>query len=112
MVCLRCKVIVSQQLGELGIKPVSIDLGEIELANDLTPLLIGILKTALLRFGLEVIDNKRSIIVEKIKTLVIDMIYYSDSPLMTNFSYYLSGELKYNYTYLANLFSENHGTSI
>lgn len=112
MVSRRCKIVVGQQLSKLGIKPIAIELGEIELANELSPLLMEYLKAALLESGLEVMDDKKAILIEKIKNVIIDMIHHSEDPLITNFSDYLAAELDYNYTYLANLFSEVVGTTI
>lgn len=112
MVSRRCKIVVGQQLQKLGITPISIELGEIELADDLGPLLMEHLKTALLRSGLEVMDDKKAILIERIKSVIVDMIHHSEELPKTNFSDYLAVELDYNYTYLANLFSEVVGTTI
>lgn len=112
MVSRRCKIVVQQQLTKLGIKWITIDLGEVELAKDLSSEQIEHIRSALLHSGLEVMDDKKAILIEKIKTVIIDMIHHSEDPLKTNFSDYLSEELDYNYTYLANLFSEVVGTTI
>jgi len=70
------------------------------------------LKIALLQSGLELMDDKRAVLIEKIKNAVIEMVHYTDELIKTNFSTYLSKKLNHDYTYLANLFSEIQGTTI
>lgn len=112
MVSLRCKMVVHQELERLGIKNAVVDLGTVELLDDISVELRQILKENLLKTGLEVLDDKKSILIEKIKNVVIEMIHYSDELPKENFSDYVSEKLGYDYTYLANTFSEVKGMTL
>ncbi len=67
---------------------------------------------ALHESGLELMDDKKAILIEKIKNVIIEMVHYEDEWPTTNFSNYLSEKLKYDYTYMANLFSEATGITV
>lgn len=112
MVSLRCKMVVHQELERMGIKNAIVDLGTIELLDDICAAQKQILKENLLKTGLEVLDDKKSILIEKIKNVVIEMIHYSDELPKENFSDYVSEKLGYDYTYLANTFSEVKGMTL
>lgn len=112
MVCIRCKMVVKQELANLGLHYVYVELGEVETVEDISSTLREKIRAALLPSGLELMDDKRSILIEKIKTVIIELIHYSDEPLTINFSEFLSKKLAHDYTYLANLFSEVQGTTI
>ena len=113
MVSLRCKMIVRSTLEELNLKPINVDLGEAEIQEEeLTDVQLGELKKGLLSFGLELLEDKKAILIEKIKTIIIEMIHYSEEPPILNFSSFLSQKLNYEYNYLSNLFSEVKGTTI
>jgi AraC-like DNA-binding protein len=112
MVSIRCKLVVKAELEKLGIRYSSVELGEVELKENISPRALSILDIGLKRSGLELMDDKKSILIEKIKNVIIEMIHYTDDELKINFSDYLSEKLNYNYTYLANLFSEVQGTTI
>ncbi|UTX49383.1 AraC family transcriptional regulator [Chryseobacterium sp. MA9] len=112
MVSLRCKMVVHQELERLGIKNAIVDLGTVELLDDISAELRQILKENLLKTGLEILDDKKSILIEKIKNVVIEMIHYSDELPKENFSDYVSEKLGYDYTYLANTFSEVKGMTL
>jgi len=112
MVCIRCKMVVKAELENLGLHYTSVDLGEAEIMEDVSPGQLEKLALALKKTGLELMDDKRSILVEKIKAVIIEMVHYTDDQIKTNLSDYLSEKLNYNYTYLANLFSEVKGTTI
>lgn len=112
MVSARCKLAVKEELKKLGLHFVLVELGEVDIMEDISAEQREELKTALLATGLELMDDKRSILIEKIKNVVIEMVHHSDEVIKTNFSEYLSEKLKYDYTYLANLFSEVQGTTI
>ncbi|WP_223599443.1 MULTISPECIES: AraC family transcriptional regulator [unclassified Chryseobacterium] len=112
MVSLRCKMVVHQELERLGIKNAIVDLGTVELLDDISIELRQILKENLLKTGLEVLDDKKSILIEKIKNVVIEMIHYSEELPKENFSDYVSEKLGYDYTYLANTFSEVKGMTL
>ncbi|MBO9201877.1 MULTISPECIES: helix-turn-helix domain-containing protein [Niastella] len=112
MVCLRCKMVVKEELTKLGIHYTSVELGEAEVVENISAEQHEKIKAALLRSGLELMDDKKSILIQKIKNVIIELVHYSEEPLTINFSEYLSLKLNYDYTYLANLFSEVQGTTI
>lgn len=112
MVSARCKMAVKEELKKMGLHFVLVELGEIDIMEDISSEQREELKAALLATGLELMDDKRSILIEKIKNAVIEMVHHSDEIIKTNFSEYLSEKLNYDYTYLANLFSEVQGTTI
>ena len=112
MVSNRCKMTVKEELKKLGLHFVIVELGEVEVMEDITPEQREELKTALLISGLELMDDKRAVLVEKIKNVIIEMVHHLDENIKINFSEYLSEKLNHNYTYLANLFSEVRGMTI
>ena len=112
MVSLRCKMVVKAAAEELKIPYNSVELGFIELNEKLSEVVLEKFRTKLLKSGLEVLDDKRSILIEKIKNVIIEMVHYSDEFPKVNFSNYLSEKLHYDYTYLSNLFTEVKGTTI
>ncbi|BAP32450.1 AraC family transcriptional regulator [Chryseobacterium sp. StRB126] len=105
-------MVVHQELERLGIKNAIVDLGTVELLDDISVELRQILKENLLKTGLEILDDKKSILIEKIKNVVIEMIHFSDELPKENFSDYVSEKLGYDYTYLANTFSEVKGMTL
>lgn len=112
MVSLRCILFVKAALGELDIIPVKVELGEIETKEDLFDDQISKLNDKIRKAGLELLENKRDIIVENIKHVIIDYIYNPDEQPPINFSDLLSDKLNYNYNYLSNLFLEAESTTI
>ncbi|MEO5790276.1 MAG: helix-turn-helix domain-containing protein [Gelidibacter sp.] len=112
MVSLRCKIVVKQELQKMGIHCVRIDLGTIEISENLSDSQIQYLERNLKKYGLHLLDDKRNILIEKIKVVIIEMIHYSDELPPVNYSDYISQKLGYDYTYLANTFSEVKGTTI
>jgi len=112
MVSLRCKLIVKSELEKLNIKPSLIELGEVEIADQLSQEEHTQLKNNLLAFGLELMDDKKSILIERIKNIIVEMIHYNEELPAVNFSHFLSEKLNYEYNYLSNLFSEVKGTTI
>jgi YesN/AraC family two-component response regulator len=112
MVCRRCKMMVKSELENLGLHPISVELGEIEIQEECIDTLKDELIQKLYPLGLELIDDKQSIIIDKIKTLIVDSVHHSEEPLKTNLSDYISDQLHFNYHYLSNLFTEVHGTTI
>jgi len=112
MVSVRCIMLVKEMVEKLGLSVSAIRLGVVDISESPSQQQCSLLKTALLHSGLELMDNKKSILIERIKTLVIEMVHYSTDVPKTNFSDYLSRQLHYNYTYLANIFSGNEGITI
>jgi AraC-like DNA-binding protein len=105
-------MVVKSELQNLGLHYSSIDLGEAEIMEEVTAEQLQLLGNALKKTGLELMDDKKSILVEKIKAVIIELVHYTDEQIKTNLSEHLSEKLGYNYTYLANLFSEVKGTTI
>lgn len=105
-------MVVHEELNNLGIKHAVVDLGVVELLEDITHEQREILKRELLKSGLELLDDKKSILIEKIKNVITEMIHYSEELPKENFSDYISEKLGYDYTYLANIFSEVKGITI
>src|SRR5205085_10909716 len=112
MVSLRCKMMVKEELKKLGIRYMTVDLGVAEIFEDIDERQFNELQANLLRSGLELLDDKRSILIEKIKNLIVEMIHYSDELPGENYSDYIAKKLGYDYTYLANIFAEVKGTTI
>ena len=112
MVSLRCKIIVKAELEKLGLQATVVELGEVEISRKLSTKKQGELAEALLPFGFELLEDKKSMLIEKIKNIIVEMIHYSEEPPMLNFSNFLSEKLGYDYNYLSNLFSEIKGTTI
>ena len=112
MVCIRCKMVVKEELKRLDLHYTTVELGEVEIMEDISVEQRDKFKLALLKSGLELMDDKKSILIQKIKNVIVELVHYSEEPLTINFSDYLSQKLNHNYTYLANLFSEVQGTTI
>jgi AraC-like DNA-binding protein len=112
MVSLRCKMVVKDELQNLGLNLVSVDLGMVEILEEMTTAQREQLSVNLLRSGLELLDDKRAILIDKIKNVIIEMVHYADELPSTNYSEYLSQKLGYDYTYLSNMFSEVKGITI
>jgi len=112
MVSLRCKILVTEELKKLGIKNAVVDLGTVDLLEEILPELREQLKRNLLKSGLELLDDHKSILVERISNVIIEMIHYSEDLPKINFSEHICEKLDYDYTYLSNLFSEVKGITI
>ena len=112
MVCIRCKMVVKDELTKLGLHYTSVELGEADIVETLSSEQQDQFKDALVRSGLELMDDKKSVLIQKIKNVIVELIHYTDEPLAVNLSVFLSKKLDYDYTYLANLFSEVQGITI
>ncbi|HEY6171282.1 MAG TPA: AraC family transcriptional regulator [Candidatus Kapabacteria bacterium] len=112
MVSTRCKLMVKDELERLGIIDADVDIGEVKLKKDMPKAQKKEFNTALKKIGLLLIEDKRSILVEKIKHVVIKAIHYTDKALKVKFSDHLSRTLQYSYTYLSNIFSKTTGSTI
>ena len=112
MVSIRCKMVVIAELETLGLSYTTVDLGEVEIPGTISQEQRTQLTSALKRSGLELMDDKKAILIEKIKNVVIETIHYSDEALRINWSDHLTEKLNYDYTYLANIFSEVESTTI
>ena len=113
MVCARCKMVVESELKRLGLDPLSIQLGEVVFDHELPAETIDSLKTALAKYGFELIADRRSQVIEQIKNLSIEYIFQMENEeKLSNFSNFLEKRLTKDYTYLSNLFSEMENTTI
>lgn len=113
MVCHRCRMVVTAELEKLGLHPISVVLGEAVLEEKtLSAQKTEALKTALREVGFELMDDKKSQLLEQIKTFIIKTVHYQDEPSRHNFSQLLSQHLHHDYSYLSKLFSEVEGTTI
>jgi len=113
MVCNRCIMVVQQVFESLDHSPVHISLGEVETAAPIEYEELDILRKRLIDFGFELIDDAKSQLIEKIKTLVIELIRYkNEEDIKVNYSAYIESKLNKDYNYLSNLFSEVTGVTI
>ena len=112
MVSTRCKMAVKEALKKLGLHFIVVDLGEVEIMEDLTTEQLSQLKMALLSSGLELMDDKRAVLIEKVINIIIEMIHYSDELPSINYSDHISQKTGHDYTYLSNMFSEVKGITI
>ena len=105
-------MVVKEVLKELGLHFVVVELGEVDIMENLNSAELDKVKASLLECGLELMDDKRAVLIEKIKKVIIEMVHYAEERPKTNFSDYISEKLNHDYTYLSNLFSEVSGTTI
>jgi AraC-like DNA-binding protein len=112
MVSLRCKMMVKEELRKLGLHYVIVELGMVEILEDITETQRTQLGDNLLKSGLELLNDKRAILIDRIKGVIIEMIHYSDELPAVNYSDYISEKLHHDYTYLSNIFSEVKGITI
>lgn len=112
MVSLRCKVVVQEALAELGLKHTAVELGMVEVLDMVSDKQREALRIKLRQSGLELLDDKRNILIERIKNVITEMIHLSDEPPKCKYSDFISEKLGYDYTYLSNIFSEVKGVTI
>jgi AraC-like DNA-binding protein len=105
-------MLVKEELQKLGLHAIIVDLGTVEILEDITTEQRNQLKANLLKSGLELLDDKRSILIEMVKNVIVEMVHYSNELPAVNFSEYISEKVGYDYTYLANIFSEVKGITI
>jgi AraC-like DNA-binding protein len=112
MISNRCKLAVKEELKKLGLHFVVVDLGEVEIMEELTPEQYQQLQMGLISAGLELMDDKKAVLIEKIMNVITEMIHHAEELPKMNYSDYISAKLNYDYTYLSNLFSEVKGITI
>ncbi|MFO7830060.1 MAG: AraC family transcriptional regulator [Bacteroidales bacterium] len=112
MVCIRCQMVVKSELEKLGLHHIYVKIGEAKIIENISQKQIDQLDTALKKSGLELMSDKRSLLVEQIKNTIIELVHYTDDQIKVNLSDYLSEKLNHDYTYMANLFSEVKGTTV
>jgi len=111
MVSMRCKMAVKEELKKLGLHFI-VDMGVADIMENISAEQREQIRLGLLKSGLELMDDKKSVLIEKIKNVIIEMVHYSEEIPKVNFSDFLSQKLNYDYTYLANMFSDVQGTTI
>lgn len=112
MVSLRCKLMVKSELDKLKIKYTIVKLGEVEINEELSSVKFKLFQMALHKSGLELMSDKKAMLIEKIKTIVIEMVHYADELPKTNFSEFLSNKLQMDYNRLSAIFSKTKGITI
>ena len=112
MVSIRCKMAVKAELKKLGLHFILVDLGEIDIMEDISDEKRELLRLGLQDCGLELMEDKRAVLIEKVKNVIIEMIHYDDEMPKVNYSEYIAEKLKFDYTYLSNIFSEVKGITI
>lgn len=112
MVCIRCQMVVKAELEKLGLQYAYVRIGEANILGDVKQEQLERLKIDLKKAGLLLMDNKKSILVEKIKSAIVELVHYTEDQIKVNLSDYLCEKLNHDYTYLANLFSEVKGITI
>lgn len=112
MVSLRCKLLVKEELKKIGLHYVNVDLGTIEILEKITAEQREQLKANLLKSGLELLDDKRQILIDQIKTVIINMVHHSEEEPIENYSDYISKQVGKDYNYLSDIFSEVKGVTI
>ncbi|MBK5285136.1 MAG: helix-turn-helix transcriptional regulator [Bacteroidia bacterium] len=112
MVSIRCKMVVKSELQKLGLKHGAVELGEVNIIDKITAAQRDKLKAALLKSGLELMDDHSAILVERIKNAIVAMVHYEEELVKVKHSVYIGEKLGHNYTALANLFSETTGITI
>ena len=105
-------MVVKAELDKLGLQYRSVDLGDVDIESDITPQQMESRKKSLLQSGLELLEDRRAVMIEKIKQVIIELVHYADEMPRIKTSVYISEKLNHDYTYLANLFSEATGTTI
>jgi YesN/AraC family two-component response regulator len=112
MVCSRCIMVVKSELEKAGLQPLQMELGEVEIMEDLAKNRLEDLDKQLRRFGFELIDDRKSRTIEKIKNIIVDLVHHSGDAIHTNLSEYISSRIHQEYNYISNLFSEIEGITI
>lgn len=105
-------MVVKEELTKLGLHFAVVELGEVDVLENISEGQRDLFKAALLKSGLELMDDKKSVLIQRIKNVIVELVHYSEEPLAIKFSEFLSQKLNHDYTYLANLFSEVQGTTI
>lgn len=112
MACESCKIVVREALKEMHVQPVKVELGEVETKTDLSQEQKKKLNSKIKKAGLELLEKKDGVLIEKIRKAIVDYVYHSDEKPGLKFSVLLAEKLKHNYTYLSNFFSEVEATTI
>src|ERR1017187_1373311 len=112
MVSARCKLAVKEELKKLNLHFIIVELGQVDIMENLSTGEWEQLKMSLSSIGLELMNDNKAILIERIKNIITEIVYYSDEIIKIKISNYLSEKLEHNFTYLSNIFSEVTGISI
>jgi len=112
MVCARCKMAVAAELEKLQLKPLKVELGEVEIEGEPEPDKLHLLQKRLSALGFGIIDDRKSRLIERVKNAVVTLIHHTQNAGNINLSDYIAGQVNYDYNYVSNLFSEVEGTTI
>ena len=112
MVSSRCTIVVRDEFAKIALFPTRVELGEVELEENLSLQQLDQIRTALKNAGFELLDDRKDILIQKIKNIIINLVHYPKERLTTRLSKYLSQKLNYDYTYLSNVFTERQGSTI
>ena len=112
MVSNRCKIAVKEELKKLGLHFILVDLGEVDIMENITQDQREQLKIALLTIGFELMDSSKAILIERIINVIIDMVHHTDGMIKMNFSDFLTTKLNHDYNYMSKIFSEVKGITI
>lgn len=112
MMCMRCRMVVQYELNKLGLKYTDVKIGAAEIADGISAEQWHELNEALKKSGLELVEDRKTRLIEKIKTVIIELVHHSDEYLKINLSDYLSEKLNHDYTYLSNIFSSSQRITI
>ena len=113
MVCNRCIMVVTNELESLGIQPVSVTLGEVDLGNtQLSEQQQHDIDKTLQPLGFERIDDRKSQLIQKVKNFVIEQIHYADGERLNSWSDLITEEVNHSYSYVSNLFSSVEGVTL
>jgi AraC-like DNA-binding protein len=109
---IACRAILQEQLEKLGIKYQLLDLGQIEIGDAISEEGLIELKDILKKYGIQIINNPKGQLIQKIKDAIIEIVYDKDKFPDITISQYLSDKLNFRYGYITNIFSEYTYTSI
>lgn len=112
MVCSRCKMVVQNELEQAGVEPLSVELGEVNIKGDPAKEVISDIDQRLRKLGFQLMDDRKSKTIEKIKNIIIELVHHSGKQPEVNLSQLISNELHQDYNHLSNLFSAVEGTTI
>jgi AraC-like DNA-binding protein len=112
MVSLRCKLLVGDELRKLGFETLAVDLGQVEIKETPSAGQYDQIRQVLEKLGFELLKDKKDILVQQVKNIIVELVHYGSEPLVLNLSIYISNKLGYDYTYISNLFSEQSGITI
>ena len=112
MVSVRCKMALKEELKKLGLHFIMADMGVVDILENITKEQREQIRIGLFKSGLELIDDKKALLIERIKNVIVEIVHRENELPKVNLSDYLSEKLGYKYTYMANLFSEVQGTTI